>query len=387
MESLLAGCTACTSCTTLHLPETHRLARFGKKIRGKNDVEKSTNFSSSQGSDLAASYMRSSDGLGADGELTPSTKKTALEAMRKVLSRAEYTPRTPRNFDDEDVEIEAEEASRRLQNRFLDAARAGHFRGVVEGLAEGVDLNCGTARGQTALMLAASSRGQSSLQIISFLLECQVQLEAVDQLGWTALHHACRNDMSEAAELLLHSRADVRANSLDGQNSAMLAAAECGDDLVMRIVDCKVEVDRSDRRGYTLLFCACEHGREELVKWLLKRKANPNARAKDKSTCMMLAAERGHLKICKALANKHADANAKSVMGNSPLLLSVLNAQEAVARYLLNIQADCNVRNQDGISALDAAAKMKLGPLKSLLDVLTRKSQERGGEEEEEDVL
>ena len=53
--------------------------------------------------------MRSSDGLGADGELTPSTKKTALEAMRKVLSRAEYTPRTPRNFDDEDVEIEAEE--------------------------------------------------------------------------------------------------------------------------------------------------------------------------------------------------------------------------------------------------------------------------------------
>ena len=26
-----------------------------------------------------------------------------------------------------------QEASRRLQNRFLDAARAGHFRGVVEG--------------------------------------------------------------------------------------------------------------------------------------------------------------------------------------------------------------------------------------------------------------
>ena len=84
------------------------------RIRGKNDVEKSTNFSnfsSSQGSDLATSapYMRSSDGLGADGELTPSTKKTALEAMRKVLNRAEYTPRTPRNFDDKDMEIEAEE--------------------------------------------------------------------------------------------------------------------------------------------------------------------------------------------------------------------------------------------------------------------------------------
>ena len=380
MESLLTGCSTCTSCTTFVVPETHRLARFGKKIREKTE-EKSNNFSLSQGSDPAGSYIRSSDGLGEDGELTPSTKKTALEAMRKVLSRCEYTPRTPRDLDEE---MDAEENSRKLQNRFLDAARAGHFQGVVEGLAEGVDLNCSTARGQTALMLAASSRGQSSLQIISFLLECQVQLEAMDQLGWTALLHACRNDMTEAAELLLHGRADVGAKSMDGQNAAMLAAAECGDELVMRIVDCRVGVDRSDRRGYTLLFYASENNREELVKWLLKRKANPNARAKDKSTCMMLAAERGHLKICKALANKHADANAKSVMGNSPLLLSVMNAQEAVARYLLNIQADCNVRNQDGVSALDAAARLKMGPLKSLLDVLTRKSQERGGEEEDE---
>ena len=77
------------------------------RIRGKTE-EKSNNFSLSQGSDLAGSYMRSSDGLGADGELTPSTKKTALEAMRKVLSRCEYTPRTPRDFD-EDMEMDAEE--------------------------------------------------------------------------------------------------------------------------------------------------------------------------------------------------------------------------------------------------------------------------------------
>ena len=32
-------------------------------------------------------------------------------------------------------------------------------------------------------------------------LRCQVQLEAMDQLGWTALLHACRNDMTEARRL------------------------------------------------------------------------------------------------------------------------------------------------------------------------------------------
>ncbi|CAK9018175.1 unnamed protein product [Durusdinium trenchii] len=390
MESILGfwdrcteACSSCTSCTTLVIPETHRLARFGKKIRGKSVHEKTIDFSMSHGSDLAGSYARSFDGLGADGELTPGTKKTALEAMRKVLNRAEFTPRTPRDFDDLDEE-EEEEVTRKLQTKFLDAARAGNFRQVVEGLAEGVDLHCTTARGQSALMLAAASRGHGSLQIISFLLECQMHLEGNDNLGWTALLHACRNNMSEAVELLLQSRADAGAKSIDGQNAAMLAAAESGDELVMRIVDCRVQLDRSDRRGHTLLFYAVEHGREELVKWLLKRKVNPNARAKDKSSCMMLAAERGHLSILKTLCNKNADANAKSVMGNSPLLLSVMNAQETVARYLLNIQADCNVKNQDGVSALDAAARLKLGPLKSLLDVLTRKSQERGGEDDDD---
>lgn len=60
----------------------------------------------------------------------------------------------------------------------------------ISGLAEGVDLNCSTARGQTALMLAASSRGQSSLQIISFLLESQTQfqkkqLEQLKTCNWS----------------------------------------------------------------------------------------------------------------------------------------------------------------------------------------------------------
>eukprot|EP00438_Fugacium_kawagutii_P031228 Skav211059 [mRNA] locus=scaffold314:40324:42610:+ [translate_table: standard] len=88
----------------------NRALRDHGGIRGKtSDVEKSTNFASSLASDLAGSYMRSSDGLGADGELTPGTKKTALEAMKKVLNRTEFTPRTVRDFDEEDMEVETEE--------------------------------------------------------------------------------------------------------------------------------------------------------------------------------------------------------------------------------------------------------------------------------------
>ncbi|CAJ1360052.1 unnamed protein product, partial [Effrenium voratum] len=122
---------------------------------------------------------------------------------------------------------------------------------------------------------------------------------------------------------------------------------------------------------------------EELVKVLLKRRANPNARAKDKGSCLMLAAEKGDLKIVKTLLSKKADINAKNVMGNSSLLLSVMTTKDTVARFLLNSQADCNAKNKDGTTALDFAIKLKMGPLKSLLDVLTRKSQDRGGEDDD----
>eukprot|EP00439_Symbiodinium_sp_Y106_P075191 s1379_g14.t2 len=371
----------CNSCTTFVVPETHRLARFGKKIRGKSE-EKNLDFAASEASDMA---QRSSDGINADGELTPSTRKTALEAMRNVLQRTEFTPRALAEEDGFGMEAQGEDdVTRKLHTRFLEAARSGNFRGVVEALSEGADLHCRTARGQTALMLAAACRGQSSLQIIGFLVECRVDVEAADHHGWTALLHACRNDMKEAAELLLKSQANVNAKSADGQNAAMLAAVESGDELVMRLVGFRVGLERSDRRGYTLLFYAVETGREDLVKWLLKTRSNPNARSKDKSTCTILAAEKGHLKILKALVAKNVDVNAQDLMGNNALLLSVMAARDNVARYLLNNGADCNVKNKDGTTALEVAAKLKLGPLKSLLDVMSRKTQDRGGEEDDD---
>eukprot|EP00439_Symbiodinium_sp_Y106_P075477 s1379_g14.t10 len=371
----------CNSCTTFVVPETHRLARFGKKIRGKSE-EKNLDFAASEASDMA---QRSSDGINADGELTPSTRKTALEAMRNVLQRTEFTPRALAEEDGFGMEAQGEDdVTRKLHTRFLEAARSGNFRGVVEALSEGADLHCRTARGQTALMLAAACRGQSSLQIIGFLVECRVDVEAADHHGWTALLHACRNDMKEAAELLLKSQANVNAKSADGQNAAMLAAVESGDELVMRLVGFRVGLERSDRRGYTLLFYAVETGREDLVKWLLKTRSNPNARSKDKSTCTILAAEKGHLKILKALVAKNVDVNAQDLMGNNALLLSVMAARDNVARYLLNNGADCNVKNKDGTTALEVAAKLKLGPLKSLLDVMSRKTQDRGLVHEEQ---
>ena len=221
MLAFVLGGSSCTA-GELHL---RSIGCDALRIRGKSsDADNNLDFASREGaSELAASFQRSSDGISADGELTPNTRKTALEAMRTVLQRAEFTPRSPPADEDGfGMEDEPEDdVTRKLHTRFLEAARSGNFRGVVESLAEGADLHCVTARGQTALMLAAACRGQSSLQIIGFLVEprtqesgmpprndacrmqlrCRIDVEALDHLSWTALLHACRNDMKEARQL------------------------------------------------------------------------------------------------------------------------------------------------------------------------------------------
>ena len=63
----------------------------------------------------------SSDGINADGELTPSTRKTALEAMRNVLQRTEFTPRARAEEDGFGMEAEVEDdvAWSFLESQFL----------------------------------------------------------------------------------------------------------------------------------------------------------------------------------------------------------------------------------------------------------------------------
>ena len=75
------------------------------RIRGKSE-EKNLDFAASEASDMA---QRSSDGINADGELTPSTRKTALEAMRNVLQRTEFTPRALAEEDGFGMEAQGED--------------------------------------------------------------------------------------------------------------------------------------------------------------------------------------------------------------------------------------------------------------------------------------
>lgn len=362
----------------LHSGSHRSLSSGGKTPDGEGSQKHSGEMSHSFPE--GAAHTRSSDGMDEAGNMTPNTKAEAVEAMRSVLARAEFTPSERAALD-----LGDEEEIRILQNKFLDAARSGNLRGVVEGLVAGVDVECRTLRGQTALMLASAARTKAALQVIAFLVEARCNVDAADENGWTPLLYASRNNIQEAAEMLIKSKANVNARAHDGATPAMLAATESGDDLVISLIGRKVGLERAERKGWTLLFFAVEHGREDLVRWLLKKKANCDAKAKDRTTCLMVASEKGYLNTVKMLLHRNAVVNTKNVHGNSALLLSIMFMHEAIANHLVEHNADPVVQNKDGDSAISVAAEKRMGNLKNILDVMARKMHDRTKEQDEEE--
>mmetsp|Transcript_122347 Transcript_122347/g.228649 ORF Transcript_122347/g.228649 Transcript_122347/m.228649 type:complete len:348 (+) Transcript_122347:96-1139(+) len=272
----------------------------------------------------------------------------------------------------------ADEASelRKLQDRLVQASRAGDFKKVVDAVAEGADVHSKTLRGQSPLMLASGSHSKGAKESVSFLVDTMADIEAKDESGWTPLLHACRNNQQEIVSYLLETNASLKARTNDGKTAVMLAAMDSADSLVISLVQRKAQIDKKDERGWSVLFFACEDGRHDLVKWLLKKQANARDKSKDNTTPLMVAAENGSKKIGQKLAKKNGNINARNVQGNTALMISLRAQKEEFAEWLLEEGADVTARNGDDEDALDIADMLGMHSIKNKLEMKARLASE-----------
>lgn len=267
----------------------------------------------------------------------------------------------------------------------LYAAKNGEFQILQELYQKGGDIFTLTPTNETALYLAAQ---YNKLDIVRYLISCELPIEAQNSRNETALSIAIKYEYYEVAELLLENGANINTRRTNGDSPLFAAVFDNRLHTVNFILKHGGEVNLRNDNQETPLMIACRHGYLEIAQKLLDSGANVNeidnggktaliqATIAQKPVIIPILIQRGALvdlkdcwgysalSICCKVKNlkfeiihhllaAKCDINSLDRCKNTPLIHACKNQNAEVAKFLVEQGADVALQNIDGKAAID----------------------------------
>ena len=284
------------------------------------------------------------------------------------------------------------------ESPLMTCARTGASDGIRLLGSRGADVDAREShRGQTALMWAAGGKHPGAVKA---LIELGADVNARSTGGFTPLMFAAREGDQESARLLIAAGASLEDMTPSGESPLLLAAASVAgltardyrhvpepsghEAVALLLVARSANVNQADTLGMTPLHHAVETGKRDLLKALVARGANLDARVATQglpfrrgdyvsragfggATPFWLAAMYGDVETMQQLVAAGADWRLPSRNGTTPLMVAAGLGQtdsrivpesrllEAV-KYLVSLGGDVNEANNGGQTAVHGAA-------------------------------
>lgn len=197
-----------------------------------------------------------------------------------------------------------------------------------------LDLNAADMQGRTALHIAAL---YGQVEAIQFLISVGGDVDAADAEGWTPLHHAAEEGHLDAVEALLEHAVFAKyavnregktafALAVERGNSHLYDALHLGDllhraarlDDVHAMKSCLAQgakVNGVDQNGWSPLHRAAFKGHLESVRLLVSHGARVESVDGSGYTPLLRAVEAGHVEVAMYLLSHGAKASLKSLGG------------------------------------------------------------------------
>jgi ankyrin repeat protein len=245
-------------------------------------------------------------------------------------------------------------------NEEVNAARARYAEILKALLKAKADVNERNRGGSTALSWAAAWGNMDTLRV---LLDNGANAEAIN----AAFVDAAEDGQTDILRVLRDRNADVHKVGSEALGRA--AGSRSGrvtdeqlNDTVKFLLDLGVDVNASDKEGWTALLLAAEKGHPSVVRVLLDRGANINAKCVCPDwldggwTALMIATKLGHDEIVQLLLDKGAEVNGKNFSGETALMAAAGRGASTTVTALLEKGAEVNAKTVKGETALMRAA-------------------------------
>ena len=217
----------------------------------------------------------------------------------------------------------------------------------------GADINM-KHNGITPLMVACK-RGHYG--IVQRLLKTQkVNVNAQDSNGLTALHFSVQSNSVEIVYTLLLKRADP--NIAITSTPLITACINKNLQIVKELLKAKADVNGQDEDSATALYMSSSNGDFQIVNKLLSFGANPNIFAKGtKWTPLIVASANGHIDVVKSLLIAKADTHYQDVYGKTALHAAVQCNHVDIVNELIQANVNPTLTTTDGETVLAIAMK------------------------------
>jgi ankyrin repeat protein len=252
------------------------------------------------------------------------------------------------------------------------AAGAGSVEEVKLLLDAGLDVNAAESeKGQDALMWAAA---EGHPEVVDLLLQRGARVKATSKSGFTALLFATIRNDSASVERLIQAGADPNYALPDKEKTKALvvAGAYKSTRAAIALLDGGADPNVADRRGRTPLHLAAEAGSLELVRKLVAKGANLNAKTEKmpppgdaiyrtpggEQTPLLLAAKYNHVDVMRVLIEAGADIKLTNQDGDTLFLAAAGSGHRAAAKLAYEYDKDVKAVDRYGFTAMHESVNL-----------------------------
>jgi ankyrin repeat protein len=262
----------------------------------------------------------------------------------------------------------------------IEALKANNHDAAVALIEQGADVREREVDGTTALHWAVHN---GDAEVVNRLIRARADVAAVNDYGATPMSEAAITADTAILKSLLRAGANVDSPNAEGQTALMAVARTGNVESAQLLLSHRARIDATEQwGGQTALMWAAAQSQPEMVKFLVARGANVNARGAVRDwqrrvtaegrpknmnrggfTPLLYAAREGCIECVRHLLKGGANIDLPDPDGATPLLVALLNMHFDLAAQLIAAGADVNKWDFYGQTPLYTAIDMHTLPV------------------------